>query len=139
MVQDYLGSHKIHWHFISPRAPWQGGMYERMIGMVKDALHKALHGRKIHVEKLVTLLCEVEAVVNNQPLTYLDDDVSNEVLTPAHLLYGRKISLYPFYEKEHIPVHFDCNLDVLVDFNNHFNYIINKFKDLFYDCYLKTL
>ena len=34
---------------------------------------------------------EVEAVVNTQPLTYLDDDISNEVLTPAHLLYGRKI------------------------------------------------
>ena len=56
MVQDYLCSHKIRWHFISPHAPWQGGMYERMIGKVKDALHKALHGRKIHVEELVTLL-----------------------------------------------------------------------------------
>ena len=139
MVQDYLGGHKISWHFISPRAPWQGGMYERMIGMVKDALHKALHGRKVHVEELVTLLCEVEAVVNNRPLTYLDNDVTNEILTPAHLLYGRKISLYPFYEKEDVPVDFECNLDVLVNFHNHLNFVINKFKCLFYDCYLKTL
>ena len=35
-VQIYLANNKIEWQFISPRAPWQGGCYERLIGIVKD-------------------------------------------------------------------------------------------------------
>ena len=43
VVQDYLTTHKIKWQFISPRAPWQESVYERMIGLTKNCLSKALH------------------------------------------------------------------------------------------------
>ena len=38
-VQDFLGDHSMEWRFVSPRAPWQGGFYERLIGIVKGRLH----------------------------------------------------------------------------------------------------
>ena len=67
-VKEYLGNHLITWYFISPRAPWQGGVYERMIGVVKDSLYKALHDRQVNEVELRTILTEVESVVNNRPL-----------------------------------------------------------------------
>ena len=54
-VQSYLGTHRIKWYFISPRAPWQGGMHERIIGIVKSSLHKALHHKTVSAPELVTI------------------------------------------------------------------------------------
>ena len=38
-VQSYLDRNKIIWSFNTPRAPWQGGLFERLIKVVKDCLH----------------------------------------------------------------------------------------------------
>ena len=42
-----------------------------------------------------TVLVEVEANLSARPLTYEYDEVSDEVLTPSHLVYGRHISILP--------------------------------------------
>ena len=42
-----------------------------------------------------TVLVEVEANLNARPLTYEYDEVSDEVLTPSHLVYGRRIATLP--------------------------------------------
>ena len=139
-VQNYLGDHKIKWHFISPRAPWQGGIYERMIALVKDCLYKALHHRQVTPDELVTILLEVEAIVNNRPLTYLDAHPdTGEILTPALLLYGRSIFLFPFYESENVPVDPVYNVDVLLSYHNYVNAIVHKFHKLFCESYLSAL
>ena len=57
-VKEYLHNHCISWYFISPRAPWQGGVHERMIGAVKDSLYKALHNRQVSEAELRTILTE---------------------------------------------------------------------------------
>lgn len=33
--QRFLAHHRIKWQFITERAPWRGGFYERLIGLVK--------------------------------------------------------------------------------------------------------
>ena len=40
---------------------------------------------------------EVEATLNNRPLTYMYDDLEgvSYALTPAHLLYGRRLVTRP--------------------------------------------
>ena len=40
---------------------------------------------------MVTVLKEIQNVLNNRPLTYVYTDNFNEVLTPNKLLYGRNI------------------------------------------------
>ena len=51
----------------------------------------------ITLEVLQTLIVEVEAVLNDRPLTYLSADVTDlEPLTPSHLLYGRRITMLPY-------------------------------------------
>ena len=139
-VQRYLDDQKIQWYFISPRAPWQGGMYERMIGTVKSSLHKALHHKTVSVSELVTVLSEVEAVVNNRPLVYLDDDIkSSEALTPAHLLYGRRIFLFPSFESHDYEFDQIHNTEILHGYNNKITSIINCFERIWSIDYLQSL
>ena len=94
-VTTYLGSNSIEWKFITPRAPWTGGFYERLIGVVKGCLSKALYRKKVSFEELRTLLVEFQAIVNVRPLTYVSQDRDSEALTPSMLLYGRNVLISP--------------------------------------------
>ena len=39
-MQEYLIKKEIQWKFNLSRAPWWGGQFERMIGLVKQCLYK---------------------------------------------------------------------------------------------------
>ena len=45
-VLSYVEAEGIKWNFTTALAPWQGGFYERLVGMVKRCLRKAT-GRNI--------------------------------------------------------------------------------------------
>ena len=48
----------------------------------------------VSLTSLQTIVTEIEATLNDRPLTYMSSDVNDpEPLTPAHLLYGRRIVL----------------------------------------------
>ena len=139
-VREYLQNHLVTWYFISPRAPWQGGVYERMIGVVKDSLHKALHNRQVSEVELRTILTEVESVVNNRPLTYVGEDTGTmDTLTPSHLLFGRKIKIYPTFKLDPVEQETVDNVHILHEYNNRLSQIINKFIRLWSHEYLQSL
>ena len=95
-VKEILQVRRCSWHFITPRAPWQNGFTERLIGVVKNCLRKALHNSRINTDELKTVVTEIENKINNRPLTYLDSsNVNIEPLTPAHLLYGHRLETIP--------------------------------------------
>ena len=81
----------IEWSFIPPLAPHMGGTWERMVGIVKKILKGVLScAVRLSDEVLMTLLCEVENIVNNRPLTKLSEDPNDLTpLTPNHLLLLR--------------------------------------------------
>ena len=84
------------WHFIPKRAPWYGGFWERLIGMVKMSLKKVLGRAFITLAVLQTTITEVEAILNDRPLTYLSSATDDpEPLTPSHLLCGRRTVALP--------------------------------------------
>ena len=70
-----------------------GGFFERLTGLVKICLRKVLGQAKLTFDELQTVLVEVEATLNSSPLTYECEEVSAEVLTPSHSIYGRLVSL----------------------------------------------
>ena len=83
------------WQFIPKRAPWYGGFWERLVGMVKTSL-KTLGRAFITLTDLQTIIVEVEAVLNDRPLTHLSSVTGDpEPLTPSHLLCGRRIVPLP--------------------------------------------
>ena len=86
-VQSYVANEGITWKFTVAHAPWQGGSYERLIGLTKRSIRKALGKLRVSREQLVTLIQEVEAILNNRPLVYIDEDInSEEILTPSHFM-----------------------------------------------------
>ena len=55
---------------------------------------KVLRNAMLSFDELHTILTEIECTLNSRPLTYQCED--GEVLTPSHLIYGRRFS--PFSE-----------------------------------------
>ena len=64
---------------------------------VRNCLKKTIGRSSLTFEELRMLLIEIEAILNNRPLTYIYDDENgvSYTLTPADLIYGRRISLTP--------------------------------------------
>ena len=86
-VLSYAANEGIKWKFIVELAPWMGGFYERLVGLVKRTLKKAIGKASLTNEQLLTLLKEAEAVINARPLVYIGDDIQSHIaLTPAHFL-----------------------------------------------------
>ena len=94
-VTSHMEVQRIEWKWITPRSPWEGGFYERMIQVVKSCLHKVLYRRQISFEELRTLTREFQTIINNRPLTYIPEEQDTVILTPNRLLHGRDISLAP--------------------------------------------
>ncbi|KAL6739571.1 hypothetical protein Aduo_013008 [Ancylostoma duodenale] len=65
-----------------------GGVWERMVGIVKRALQKTIGRRKLSSELLHTTLCEIESIVNSRPLTSIgDQDSPCQFLRPIDFIY----------------------------------------------------
>ncbi|XP_062710901.1 uncharacterized protein LOC134288972 [Aedes albopictus] len=77
------------WNFNPPGTPHMGGIWERMVRSVKEALKAFDDGRKLTDEVLQTTLSEAEDMINTRPLTYMSQDPGEqEAITPNHFLRG---------------------------------------------------
>ena len=79
---SFYSNEGITWKYTTAMAPWQGGFYERLVGLVKQGLRKEIGRKLLSWDKLIT---EVEAIINTRPLTYVYGDfLSGFALTPAN-------------------------------------------------------
>ena len=72
-----------------PKAPWWGGHFERLIGVIKQALYKSLGRTSLRWSELEDVLLDVEINMNNRPFTYIDEDIQRPILTPNSMILGR--------------------------------------------------
>ena len=85
-----LTAKKIEWIFSVPLSLWMNGAVEVILKLTKHRLKAVTRDRIFKEESLSTYLTEVEAVLNNHPLTLISDDIKDlEPLTPNHFLIGR--------------------------------------------------
>ena len=69
---------------------WYGGFWERLTKMI---IRKTLGRTLVTLEELQTLIVEIEAILNDNPITLVLSDINNaEPLIPSHLLYGKRIT-----------------------------------------------
>ena len=96
-VREHLTNYNTEWQFIAEKAPWWGGYWERMVQSVKRCLRKTIGRSSLTIDEMGTVLVEVEATINNRPLTYMynDSEGVSFTLTPAHLIYGRRLVTRP--------------------------------------------
>lgn len=101
-VLDFLTKKGIQWKYIVPLAPWQGGVYERMVGLVKNVIKKTVGKRLLTVEAFTTFIVEAEATVNCRPLTYVDaDSLEDQILRPIdYIVPGIRLQHAGFEDQE---------------------------------------
>ena len=85
----------VEWQFNLEKAPWWGGIFERMIKSAKRCLKKAIGRNCLTHNEPLTLVIEVEAVLNSRPLSYVSSEDVEEPLTPSHLLMGFRVMTLP--------------------------------------------
>lgn len=86
-IQGYLHQRGVKWIFNPPTGSHHGGVWERLIRLVKKALNSTVKEQVLDEESLQTVLCEVEAMINSRPITSASNDLNDlEALTLNHLL-----------------------------------------------------
>ncbi|XP_034536205.1 uncharacterized protein LOC117810467 [Notolabrus celidotus] len=95
-LQDRLAQKRIKFKLNPPAAPHFGGVWEREIRSVKQALQVVIGTQALQEEVLLTLLIEVEGILNAKPLGYVSSDVADpDPVTPSMLLMGRRDASLP--------------------------------------------
>ncbi|XP_058465271.1 uncharacterized protein LOC131438898 [Malaya genurostris] len=102
---EYCSSKGIRWHFIPPRSPHFGGIWEAGVKSMKYHLKRVVGETRLTFEEMSTFLAQTEAILNSRPLCPMSDDPSDySVLTPSHFLIGRSgVALpVPSYKDEKV-------------------------------------
>lgn len=83
---DNLGT---EWILNVEKAPWWGGVFERLVKSTKRCLRKFIGRAKFSLDDLHTGVVEVESIVISRPLTYLSASDLEEPLTTPHVITGK--------------------------------------------------
>lgn len=89
ILKSELNKYDIKWHFIPPRSPHMGGIWEAGVKSVKYHLKRITHEANLNYEQLYTLLTQIEAILNSRPICPLSTDPNDlQSLTPGHFIIG---------------------------------------------------
>jgi len=95
-ISNHLANKGIDWHFNSPAAPHQGGLWEAGVKSVKYHLKRVIGNALLTLEEFNTVLCQVEGCLNSRPLCAMSGDPDDySVLTPGHFLTGEALNAIP--------------------------------------------
>ena len=85
---NFLNLHRTEWKFNMSTAPWWGGFFERLTGIMKRALTKKICRTSPQYHELENVSLDVECFMNNRPLCYAEEEFDRPVLTQNILLHG---------------------------------------------------
>ena len=94
-VKNYLSDVGVQWSFNLEKAPWWGGVFERMVKSTKRCLRKVVGKARLSFDELLTAVVEIEGIINSRPISYLNSSDLEEPLMPSHLLVGRRLLNLP--------------------------------------------
>ena len=131
-IKNYLRKVNINWKFILEKSPWWGGFYERLIGVMKNLLKKAMGRARLTYDDILTILVEIESIINSRPLTYMSDKHDESFITPYHLIYGRYINekCYKYDARNEITSD-QIGEDFCSKITNVKSYFIKRFEDVY--------
>ena len=89
-ISTFASTRNIVWKFNPPSAPHMGGVWERLVRSVKEVMTGLMRDHVLTDPQLLTLLTEVESILNSRPLTPASEHIDDlDALTPNHILLGQ--------------------------------------------------
>ena len=117
----------LKWIFNVPKAPWWGGVFERLIRSTKRCLRKIVGRAKFSHDELLTVITEIEMVINSRPLSYMSASDLEEPLTPSHLIVGRRLMDLPNDVGNDSDVEFDVDSSALTRRARYLSLTVDRF------------
>ncbi|XP_074041816.1 uncharacterized protein [Leptinotarsa decemlineata] len=77
VIANALSKQQTTWHFIPPRSPHFGGLWESSIKSVKNHIKKVIGDTLLTFEEYATILSQIELCINSRPITSLSNDPSD--------------------------------------------------------------
>ncbi|XP_055589036.1 uncharacterized protein LOC129741338 [Uranotaenia lowii] len=103
-ILDWCAESGVTWHFIPPRSPHFGGLWEAAVKSAKYHLLREIGQTNITYEDMTTLLSEIEMCLNSRPLIPLPSESDDlEALTPGHFLIGESLRAPPEEDVVQVP------------------------------------
>ncbi|XP_053699167.1 uncharacterized protein LOC128746143 [Sabethes cyaneus] len=104
-IFEFCYPRQIRWKMIPPNAPHMGGLWEAGVKSTKTILRKICQSALLTMIEFVTLLCQIEALLNSRPLYASSDDPADlEPLTPGDFAIGRPLNAIPEPTYDKIPL-----------------------------------
>lgn len=95
-VAESLALNGTSWHFIPPKSPNFGGLWEAGIKSTKYHIKRVIGDSTLTYEEMSTLLNQIEACLNSRPLSLMHNDPNEPTpLTPGHFLIGEPLVTVP--------------------------------------------
>ncbi|XP_018402190.1 PREDICTED: uncharacterized protein LOC108779300 [Cyphomyrmex costatus] len=95
-VINETAKERINWHFIPPRAPHFGGLWETTVKVFKRHFYKIVGETPLTFEEASTFTSQVEAILNSRPLTAMSLDPNDmSYISAGHFLIGDTLTSYP--------------------------------------------
>lgn len=95
---------RLTWHFATPAASHQGGIYEAAVKSMKKHFVRVIGEQALTYDELDTIVCQIEGCLNSRPLSPLTDDPTDvTALTPGHFIIGRPLVTLVDQPVDHLP------------------------------------
>lgn len=91
-----MANEVVSWHFIPPRAPNFGGLWEAGVKSFKFHFKHVIRTIHLDYENFMTIVTQIEAILNSRPISPLSSDPEDmQPLIPGNFLVGRPLTSIP--------------------------------------------
>ena len=90
-LHDFLSSDMIIWKFNVLNVSWWGGQFERLIGLLESSLYRTIGKAQFTWAELEEVFLDIEIILNNRPLNYIEEEIDYPILTPNNLVVGHDV------------------------------------------------